>query len=468
MFSCLVFCAKPDGDCVEDLLVAERVSLDLQVVSNAGRGSASCTYRLEKKCKDLIAYVPSSICIRGVNSQQVKVTHCQVELQSEEGISHSTDLQLVNLLDGDYPRHAKSLPSYVNVRKSLRRLVSQEDLILHLGNFEADTVLSINFEFLLQLKLVPAAAAVAGTPTITTTTTTTSTHTPAQYCIFENSIPSKQTSYNLRFASPSQVASVCPASSSLPLANFSWLHVDRTKQVVQVNYDTKNFDLGDESPAAICMELAAAGGGSLAVQSACCSCLMNHHLHHHHNNHHHHHQHHRNDHSRSTPQSNDASPSYDGIMMLSTRLTRSQLVPPGGEYTPSSSPCEFVFLVDCSASMNQFIDSVIATLIMSIKSLPEGCLFNLIAFGSSFRQLFHESKEYSKTNVKYAVDFANQLKANLGGTELVPPLRWIYKKSKRERMSCQIFVITDIDQEVKDSQYMINAIRKHKSHARSV
>jgi hypothetical protein len=428
MFSCVLAHAsdKAGEGHTEDLLVAEAVDLDVQVVANTGRGVAECRYVLNK-CEDVLACVASSICVRGACTQQVKITGCCMEVQQRDESSppHSTDL-LLSKVDSEYSHRAKDVPSYHTVKKLLKKSVSPEDLVLHLGHFDAGTTLLLKFEFLLQLKLSPQTSPAAATA--------------GGHYVIENGIPSKCTSYKLRHASHVPVVNVAPSSSSIPLTNFNWVYTDRTKQVVHISY-TIEQELGKmgKKHAAFGIEVAADH-----PQSACCTCLV------------------------QTNSVSLAEGKYDGVMMLSSRLTGDQIVSGGrrGASSKRNYPTELVFLVDCSASMNGFIDSVIATLITAIKSLPTGCFFNIIAFGSTFRQLFHESKEYSNTSMKNAVDFANLLKANLGGTELLPPLKWVFKSARKSDMPCEVFIITDVDQEVKDIPYMLSTLRKYRHHAR--
>lgn len=436
MFSCALVrtSEKPDGKDTEDVLTAELVSLDVQLISDAGRGTAECRYVVDKDSKDLVICVPSTISVKGASTQQVKVTKCRMETQKAGHTPHSASLQL-SKLDSDYSDHAKSLPSYASIKKSVKRSIAPDDLILYLGHFEANTTIVLTFEFLLQLEMLAGVDSASSTvyPSLSSS------------YIIENSIPSKRVLYKLRLASHMHIVAVDPTCSSIPLTNFSWFHIDRTKQVIQVSYETTQLHRMDR-PAAFTVEMAS----DRSLQPVCCSCLMQ---------------------TNPSPPRHafaDIKSGYDGVMMLSSRITRDQLLASGSSPPPLSNMCpsEFVFLVDCSASMNPFIDTVIATLITSIKSLPEGCYFNLIAFGSNFRQLFHESKEYSKASVKNAVDFANQLKASLGGTELLPPLKWIYKASRKSEMPCQVFIITDVDQEVKDVPYMLSTIKKHRHYAR--
>ena len=442
MFSCVLLrCGEKQE---ANVLVAEKATLDVQIVSNAGRGNAICDYVVEKYRGELVLCVPSVISLRKGTTQEVKLTGCYLDV-AKEG---RAPLHLTKL-DGDYPVQTKNLPSYATVKKGLNNNISPNDVIIHLGHFKPKTALTIHIEFLLRLSSLSSLS--------------------VPCYVLENGILARQVSYKLKFASPVQIVDVSPSCSTSSFLDFCWFHTDRTEQVVHISYDTV-CDLHElDETLSVCIKMA----GHHYIQSACCVCLKK---------------------SSKNPSwqqqqrieidceeddemTRGDESAIDGMMMLSTRLTPDQLpgvsescMNGGGGGIKSGlnclSPSEFVFLVDCSASMNPFIDSVVSTLITCIKSLPEGCFFNMIAFGSSFRQLFHESKEYSKLYVKYAVDFANQLKANLGGTDLLPPLKWIFKKARKNDMPCQVFVITDVDQEVKDVPYMLSTIRKNRHHTR--
>jgi len=107
-------------------------------------------------------------------------------------------------------------------------------------------------------------------------------------------------------------------------------------------------------------------------------------------------------------------------------------------------PSEFIFLVDCSGSMcGASIQSAADALMLFIKSLPVSCYFNVVAFGSTYRNLFEDSQKYCKETVERAMTFANKLQASLGGTELLNPLHWILKKPPVGDMPRQIFILTD-------------------------
>uniref|UniRef100_A0A8C6S1A5 von Willebrand factor A domain-containing protein 5A n=1 Tax=Nannospalax galili TaxID=1026970 RepID=A0A8C6S1A5_NANGA len=114
---------------------------------------------------------------------------------------------------------------------------------------------------------------------------------------------------------------------------------------------------------------------------------------------------------------------------------------------------EFVFLMDCSNSMknpmnNQDrsqlrIDAAKETLILLLKSLPLGCYFNIYTFGSSYETFFPDSVKYTQESLEVAVERVKLMLADHGGTEILTPLRSIYKKRPIPGHPLQLFVFTD-------------------------
>ena len=83
---------------------------------------------------------------------------------------------------------------------------------------------------------------------------------------------------------------------------------------------------------------------------------------------------------------------------------------------------EFVFIVDCSGSMGDENKIGLAreAMLLFLKSLPIGCYFNIIRFGSSYKSLFSDMTTiYNEDNVRQAEELISKMKADLGGTELV-------------------------------------------------
>ncbi|KFV69275.1 von Willebrand factor A domain-containing protein 5B1, partial [Dryobates pubescens] len=90
---------------------------------------------------------------------------------------------------------------------------------------------------------------------------------------------------------------------------------------------------------------------------------------------------------------------------------------------------EFIFLIDCSRSMSGVhISRVKEALLVTLKSLMPACLFNIIGFGSTFKTLFPASQVYSEESLAVACESIRRLRADLGGPNLLSPLKWIIRQ----------------------------------------
>ncbi|XP_041426360.1 von Willebrand factor A domain-containing protein 5A isoform X2 [Xenopus laevis] len=145
--------------------------------------------------------------------------------------------------------------------------------------------------------------------------------------------------------------------------------------------------------------------------------------------------------------------------------------------TQEQSNCgEFLFLMDRSGSMEcsmnsepnapQRIESTKETLVLLLKSLPLGCYFNIISFGSHFEFFFPETMEYTQETMEEAVRKVNQMEANMGGTEILQPLKKIYKTAVRPDHPRQLFVFTD--GEVGNTKQVIEEVQRNAQNHRCV
>lgn len=161
------------------------------------------------------------------------------------------------------------------------------------------------------------------------------------------------------------------------------------------------------------------------------------------------------------PQGNGIAKAVHGIQVLSTLPSIGNRV----ESWRNLTPCEMLFMVDCSGSMcGKKIHSASQALMIAVKSLPEGSKFNIVAFGSKYRFLFQSSMETSDKYIEKAVQFSNQLQACLGGTELLTPLRWLLKKPLMDGLQREVLLITDGG--VPNVTDVLNVVRRYKHQTR--
>ena len=135
------------------------------------------------------------------------------------------------------------------------------------------------------------------------------------------------------------------------------------------------------------------------------------------------------------------------------------------EFKSSKAACEFIFLVDRSGSMGgEFIKSARETLVLFLKSIPPGCSFNIIGFGSNYESLFSSSVPYNQEHLDRAIQHAECIDADLGGTELLPPLQFIFAQRLLEGLPRQVFVLTDGS--VSNTEACIQEVKRNAESAR--
>lgn len=91
---------------------------------------------------------------------------------------------------------------------------------------------------------------------------------------------------------------------------------------------------------------------------------------------------------------------------------------------------EFIFIVDCSWSIQNEVELISQSLKFFIKSLPANCYFNVICYGSEIDPLFENSIEYSNENIEKALKLSNSLTAKMGLADLLKPLSYVFSKPK--------------------------------------
>ena len=135
------------------------------------------------------------------------------------------------------------------------------------------------------------------------------------------------------------------------------------------------------------------------------------------------------------------------------------------KFSSLQAACEFLFVIDRSGSMSgRYINSAKETLVLFLKSIPPGCYFNIVGFGSRYEHLFPSSVPYNQSNLDKAMKHAQYLQANLGGTELMEPLKYAFDQKPIAGLPRQVFVLTDGS--VSNTDACINLTKKNVHIAR--
>ena len=135
------------------------------------------------------------------------------------------------------------------------------------------------------------------------------------------------------------------------------------------------------------------------------------------------------------------------------------------DFSSAETLCELIFVIDRSGSMRgEYIEAAKSTLILFLKSISEGCHFNIVGFGSSYESLFQESAPYDQKHLDQASAHTESIQADMGGTNLLPPLQEIFKMPSIKGLPKQVFVLTD--GAVSDTTSVIKLVKKNSHIAR--
>jgi Ca-activated chloride channel family protein len=115
------------------------------------------------------------------------------------------------------------------------------------------------------------------------------------------------------------------------------------------------------------------------------------------------------------------------------------------DFAGESEGAEVVFLVDCSGSMGgDSIAEARRALELCIRALDPRDRFDIVRFGSTFECLFGQAKAYDEATLNQAVAYVRATDANLGGTEILEPLRHILERPRDATTKVrQVLLLTD-------------------------
>ena len=134
-------------------------------------------------------------------------------------------------------------------------------------------------------------------------------------------------------------------------------------------------------------------------------------------------------------------------------------------FSAATAVSELIFVIDQSGSMRgAYIEAAKETLMLFLRSIPDGCYFNIVGFGSSYKFLFQTSAPYDQAHLDQASDYTRAIRADMGGTELFQPLKQIFGMPSIKGLPKQVFVLTD--GAVSDTTSVINEVKKNSHKAR--
>ncbi|XP_056279281.1 von Willebrand factor A domain-containing protein 5B1 [Pseudoliparis swirei] len=126
---------------------------------------------------------------------------------------------------------------------------------------------------------------------------------------------------------------------------------------------------------------------------------------------------------------------------------------------------EFIFLIDRSGSMSGVnINCVKDAMVVILKSLVPGCIFNIIGFGSTFKSLFTTSQNYEEEALALACDYVRKIRADMGGTNVLAPLSWILREPMFSGHPRLLFLLTD--GATSNTGKVIELVRSHARYIR--
>lgn len=120
------------------------------------------------------------------------------------------------------------------------------------------------------------------------------------------------------------------------------------------------------------------------------------------------------------------------------------LLDPGEEPEELTGTGELLLLLDRSGSMQgSRIDTAREATLLFIKSLPPGCLFNVISFGTGMEKLFPNSVPYNGETVEKAARAVSTFMADMNGTNILNPLQAALALTPNPLFPRSIFLLTD-------------------------
>ena len=127
---------------------------------------------------------------------------------------------------------------------------------------------------------------------------------------------------------------------------------------------------------------------------------------------------------------------------------------------------EVIFVLDCSGSMSgDSIREAKKALEICLRGLEPETAFTIYRFGSNYEYLFKKPEMYSEASLRKALEYLKKTNADLGGTEILSPLKSIYSTApSRDNIERNIVLLTD--GEVGNEEQIFELVRKNQGSTR--
>ena len=129
------------------------------------------------------------------------------------------------------------------------------------------------------------------------------------------------------------------------------------------------------------------------------------------------------------------------------------------------NPALFIFLIDQSGSMSgQSIKIASEGLRLFLQSLPDKSFYQIIGFGSYYKAYDETPKPYTQENILKSLGIIDNLRADLGATDIYSPLKYVFESCKLHdtiNLPRNIFLLTD--GEIEDKKRTLDLIYQNSS-----
>jgi Ca-activated chloride channel family protein len=123
-------------------------------------------------------------------------------------------------------------------------------------------------------------------------------------------------------------------------------------------------------------------------------------------------------------------------------------------------PIDVVFIVDCSGSMEgSSIDQAKSALRGCLDHLRSGDRFNICCFGSQHEWFRRQPVTCTDSSRREAIAFVDRLQADLGGTELIAPLKDLFLQHSSSDAPRDVILLTD--GQVSNEPAIVSLTRSH-------